>query len=251
MKKIAVISDIHGNLHALEAVLRDIELKKPDEIWCLGDIVGYGAFPSECLELVKSHCSVILAGNHDLASCGALNLEDFNYEAREAIEWTAERLLPEEVEFLKRLSPMAEVEVDGSKFILAHGSPLNPVWEYVLTPYELLKCFYFLEENSQNVCLIGHSHIQFYADYAENPPQIKKPDEKIDIGPDQKYVLNPGSVGQPRDYDSRAAYLLISFESENVYASFYRVEYDIEAAAMAIIEEGLPIFLAQRLRAGY
>jgi predicted phosphodiesterase len=249
--KVAVISDIHGNLHALEAVFADISRYTVDEIWCLGDIVGYGAFPSECVELVRERCSVVLSGNHDLAACKRILIDEFNFEARQAIEWTAERLTHEETSYLKELEPLREVTIGGLSLVLAHGSPLEPIWEYVLSPFELERVFYFLEEKGLKLCLLGHSHVQFFSTSLVVPPELLRSDKELRFDRGELVIINPGSVGQPRDYDPRAAYCLVEIESGRISLQLKRVEYDVEAAATSIIEAGLPVFLAARLRIGY
>lgn len=249
--KIAVVSDIHGNLHALEAVMADISQYQVDEIWCLGDIVGYGAFPSECIEVVKENCSIVLAGNHDLAACGKVSLDEFNLEAREAVEWTQERLSKEEIKFLQMLEPAQKIEAEGIKAVLTHGSPLNPVWEYVLSSYDVERVFYYLEENGLQLCFLGHSHIQFFSSSLMLPPELLRSEDRLDFERNELAVINPGSVGQPRDYDPRAAFCLIEFKGGKTSIQFRRVEYDVEAASGAIVDAGLPVFLAARLRSGY
>jgi len=249
--KIAIVSDIHGNLHALEAVMADISHYQVDEIWCLGDIVGYGAFPSECIGLVKEKCSIVLAGNHDLAACGRIPLEEFNLEAREAVEWTAGRLSEKEVEFLQTLEPSQEIMVDGVKIALAHGSPFEPIWEYVLGSFDIERVFYYLEEKGMQLCFLGHSHVQFFSSSLMLHPELLRSEEKVVFGKNELAVINPGSVGQPRDYDPRSAFCLVEIEDGKTALQLKRVEYDIEAAAGAIVEAGLPVFLAARLRSGY
>lgn len=251
MMKIAVVSDIHANLHALERVFSEISKQEPDQIWCLGDTVGYGAFPSECLEMVRSRCDLILSGNHDLAVAGAISLDDFNIEARRAVEWTAERLTEIEKAFLKSLPAVQTVEIEGVRFVVSHGSPLNPVWEYVLGPRELNRVFYYLQQEAALACLTGHSHVQFYASSSNGSPEIKKPFQNFELQPEHVHVINPGSVGQPRDYDPRAAFCVLEIHENRVFVEFSRTEYDIEEAARSIIDEGLPVFLAARLRSGY
>lgn len=251
MARIAVLSDIHANLHAFEAVLNDIAKRNVDEIWCLGDIVGYGAFPSECIKLASENCSLILSGNHDLAVSGLLEISSFNWEAKVAIEWTSEKVEESDKSFLKSLDSMKILDLQGKRLVVSHGSPLNPVWEYVLTYSDINRVFYFLDENEAFACLHGHSHLQFFASSEAEPPEISKGSGKMSLNLQNLYVINPGSVGQPRDYDWRAAYLIIDFKGEELNIEFLRVEYDVEEAARAIVEEGLPVFLASRLRAGY
>lgn len=247
MKKIGVITDIHSNLHALEKVLSELSLISVDEIWCLGDIVGYGAFPSECIKLIKENCSIILGGNHDLAVAGKVSLNDFNYEAKVAIEWTIERLNDDELDFLASLNPTKKIDFKGFRILLSHGSPVNPIWEYVFTLSDVARVFYSMEESNIDICFLGHSHIQFVSYEAKKEIFMEKL-EKFNVFNFTPVAINPGSVGQPRDYDPRASFLIFS---ENGEVEFKKVEYNIEAACGAIIDAGLPAFLAARLRIGY
>ncbi len=247
MKKIAVISDIHGNLHALNAVISDIYSRDIDEIWCLGDIVGYGAFPEECLEIVRENCAIILGGNHDLAAAGSIDIYDFNPEALQAIEWTAENISVESRDFLANLEPLKEINLKDRKIVLSHGSPSNPVWEYVFGVYEAHRVFYSLQERDATVSILGHSHIQFYIEEKEGVPEISVP-EKTVLPEGKLAIINPGSVGQPRDYNPNAAYAILD---ESLQVEFVRVPYDAGSAAEAIISAGLPVFLASRLLRGY
>jgi predicted phosphodiesterase len=247
MKKIGIISDIHGNLHALEKVLSELNRSSVDEIWCLGDIIGYGAFPSECIEIIKENCSIILGGNHDLAAAGNVVLSDFNYEARVAVEWTVEQLSADELSFLGSLSPVKKIEFEKRSLLLSHGSPVDPVWEYVFSASDVVRALYAMEERCSDICFLGHSHIQFAAYEVGGEVFMERP-EKFNAFKFIPAVINPGSVGQPRDYDPRAGYLILSDDGE---IEFGKVEYDIDAASAAILDAGLPAFLAARLRVGY
>ncbi|MDQ6842208.1 MAG: metallophosphoesterase, partial [Actinomycetota bacterium] len=150
--RLAVVSDIHGNRHAFEAVLDDIESSDCEEMWCLGDLVGYGADPDACVDLAKRHASVCLAGNHDLGVRGTIPLEDFSRGAALAAQWTQETITPETLQFLRELEPQDLDEAVG----LYHASPRDPVWEYVLSTLQAELC---LDVQNQRVCLIGHSHV--------------------------------------------------------------------------------------------
>lgn len=251
MVRVAVISDIHGNLHALRKVLDEISRKGTDQVWCLGDTVGYGAFPSECLEIIRSSCDVVLSGNHDLAVSGIISLDDFNIEARRAVEWTAGILTESEKEYLKSLPPVQTIEIEELRLVLSHGSPLNPVWEYVLGPYELNRVFYYLQQENAFACLTGHSHVQFYASSRSISPEAPGSSAKFRLAAEDLHVINPGSVGQPRDFDPRAAFCILEIQGREIAVEFIRTEYDVEAAAQSIVDEGLPFFLAARLKTGY
>ena len=242
----AVITDIHANLAALEAVLREIDEAGPEEIWCLGDVVGYGAEPDACTELVRERCSVCLVGNHDIAVLGGLDISSFSEAAADAVRWTRENAAESSLEFLRTLEPNGEREKIG----LFHASPRDPVWEYVLS-YE--QAYANLSAQPQPVSLIGHSHVAlFFASPEGGGPGDTRggqvgDGEQLDVS-SGRWLVNPGSVGQPRDGDPRAAWLLL--DTETLEATYRRVEYDIDRAAAAIVEAGLPERLAERLRVG-
>lgn len=254
-KKVGIISDIHGNFEAFTKVIYKLEKLSPDEIWCLGDIVGYGASPNDCISLARETCDVILAGNHDLGVVGKLDFSEFSYDARIAGEWTVNVLTHENLEFLRGLEPVKELHLDGvGRLLLVHGSPAGPEWEYIFNRFDAAKAIYALEEKGVNLCFFGHTHIAARCK-AKGEELIYEgwlPEDKINLSSlkestEEFLLINPGSVGQPRDYDWRASFALID---ENLEVSIYRVEYDVESAAEKIIEEGLPIFLARRLKLG-
>jgi len=243
----AVISDIHSNLPALEAVLAAIDGSDAEieEIWCLGDIVGYGAQPDECAGLVSERCEVILAGNHDLAALGELDISSFSAAAAEAVRWTMESAAETTMEMLRALSPSGARAGVG----LFHASPRDPVWEYVLSVDQAAEC---MQLQSQRICLIGHSHVALYFVREQGGEPLthgaQAPDAtSIDLAA-QTWLVNPGSVGQPRDGDPRAAWL--ELDTDRLSAVFHRVAYEIEKAAAPILESGLPRHLADRLYAG-
>ena len=241
--RVAIISDIHANRHALEAVLGDIAGSSVDEIWCLGDLVGYGAEPDACVELARDRTVICLAGNHDLAVAGETSLADFSGAADAAIRWTRRAMTPENVEYIRTLSPSGRREEVG----LFHGSPREPVWEYVLSAPLADLC---LDAQEQRVCLVGHSHVALSFDRANGEPasgELRPAGSGVAIG-DGEWLLNPGSVGQPRDGDPRAAWMLLDFDGET--ARFNRCEYDIAGAADAIRAADLPASLADRLEHG-
>jgi predicted phosphodiesterase len=241
--KVAVISDIHSNRQALEAVLADIADSDASELWCLGDLVGYGGDPDACIELVRDHAAICLAGNHDLAVTGEIALDEFTRGAGLAARWTQEVIHPENLEYLRRLRPEGADEVVG----LYHASPRDPVWEYVLSALLAELC---LDEQPHRVCLIGHSHVALSfvrreGELATGTP--RRADDELDLSQGE-WLLNPGSVGQPRDGDPRAAWMLLDTDAWT--ASFRRTEYDIAGAAAAIRAARLPESLAERLEYG-
>jgi predicted phosphodiesterase len=245
--RIAVISDIHSNLPALNAVLDDVGRQDPDEVWCLGDIVGYGAQPDECASLVSEMVERCLAGNHDLVVRGDIDIDYFALSAGAAARWTVKVINDATREFLRPLAPLGQSAGIG----LFHASPRDPVWEYVLSVRQASDC---LEAQSQRICLIGHSHV---ACYFSRPNGSATADDTIgELAPigtslelaEGNWLLNPGSVGQPRDGDPRAAYLMLDTDAWT--ARFRRVEYAVDDAARAILEAGLPRQLADRLYDG-
>ena len=240
--RVAVISDIHSNLPALEAVLADAGRSDPDEVWCLGDVVGYGAQPNECTKLVSEVVEVCLAGNHDLVVSGDLDVRYFAMSAGAAARWTVKQADASTREFLSGLAPLGQTEGIG----LYHASPRDPVWEYVLSISQAGEC---LDVQQQRVCLIGHSHVACYFSRAggDTIGEQALDGAALEMA-EGEWLVNPGSVGQPRDGDHRASYLML--DTETWAASFRRVEYPIDDAARAIIDAGLPRSLADRLYQG-
>jgi len=241
--KVAVISDIHGNRQAFEAVLEAVAASDASELWCLGDLVGYGADPDACVALASEHAAVCLAGNHDLAVTGEVSLQEFSRGAGIAVQWTREVIAPEHRDFLAELRPQGQEGPVG----LYHASPRDPVWEYVLSALLAELC---LDEQPHRVCLIGHSHVplsfvRHEGELATGEP--RREGAQLDIAAGE-WLLNPGSVGQPRDGDPRASWLLLDLES--LIASFQRTDYDIAGAAAAIRAARLPDSLAERLEYG-
>jgi diadenosine tetraphosphatase ApaH/serine/threonine PP2A family protein phosphatase len=239
--RVAVISDVHANYQALEAVLKEIDAARVDAVWCLGDTVGYGPRPNECCDVVRGRAAHSLVGNHDLVVLGELTVSEFNDEAAAAAIWTAEVLTAESRAFLASLKPFGEVEgVD-----LFHASARDPVWEYVLTE-EAARAT--LELSSAPLILVGHSHVAL-AITAESGRVGGGPargGSKVKL--DGRSLLNPGSVGQPRDGDPRAAWMLLDLEER--FAEFRRVPYSIERTQAEMRERGLPQPLAARLERG-
>jgi len=241
--RILILSDIHANLPAFEAVL-DNAAGKWDEIWCLGDLVGYGPNPNECVELLRRQDYISLSGNHDWATLGKLDLNDFNDEARSIVLWTQNEITPETCTFLDTL-PAKRVVGD---FTLAHGSPRHPVWEYVIQHDTAVENFAHFDTA---YCLVGHTHTPVLI--AE-----KEPGDILVYNPtyaetiyleDTRVIINPGSVGQPRDSDPRAAYALL--DTDDLTWEFYRVSYPIEDTQDQMRELGFPEPIIARLAYGW
>src|SRR5258706_8618713 len=221
--QVAIVSDIHGNRHAFEAVLADIARTGAREVWCLGDVVGYGADPNDCCALAREHATLCLSGNHDLAVTGELSLDEFSRGAALAARWTQEVIDPDHRDWLASLSPKGL----GGEVGLYHASPRDPVWEYVLSALLAELC---LDAADQRICLVGHSHVALSFVRRDGEPATGEPrrgDDELDLLSGE-WILNPGSVGQPRDGDARAAWLMLDTTSWT--ASWRRTEYDIAGA---------------------
>jgi diadenosine tetraphosphatase ApaH/serine/threonine PP2A family protein phosphatase len=242
---VAVISDIHGNLPALRAVLEHVDGldPQPERVWCLGDVVGYGAHPDGCAELTAARASVCLAGNHDLGVRGDIDIDYFSQSAGDAARWTREVIDEQTRSFLAALEPAGRAEEVG----LYHASPRDPVWEYVLSIDQARDCF---ELQDDRVCLIGHTHVACFFERRDGSVrgEIAPAGTTLELD-GSEWIINPGSVGQPRDGDPRAAYALLDTERWTV--SFERVPYPVDEAAEAIVAAGLPVDLAQRLYVGH
>jgi diadenosine tetraphosphatase ApaH/serine/threonine PP2A family protein phosphatase len=239
--RIAVVSDVHSNLAALEAVLSAIDAAPPDEIWCLGDVVGYGPRPNECCEIVASRADICLGGNHDLAVRGTIDLEEFRGDAAVAAQWTRDLLSEDARAFLNRLEP--QDERDGVS--LYHGSARDPVWEYVLSDEAAAAT---LAVSPLPLVLVGHSHVALEVEWRDDLLTGGLAPDGTQVDVRGRVLLNPGSVGQPRDGEPRAAYLVLDRDAET--ATFHRVEYDIERTQAEMRAAGLPEALAARLTRG-
>jgi diadenosine tetraphosphatase ApaH/serine/threonine PP2A family protein phosphatase len=240
MGRTLIITDIHGNYDALCAVVADAG--DAEAIWCLGDIVGYGAEPRACVDWVRDHCAIVLSGNHDYAVFEPGILQDFNPNAAIAARWTFDQLAETDIHYLRSLPSL--IERDDA--VLAHGSPADPIWTYILSVVDANEAFLAFTGNR---CFVGHTHVAAcYAQLDEAvyrvPLEYAMPFSLID----GRYIVNPGSVGQPRDRDPRAAYCWYDAASGEV--EWRRVAYDIEAAQEKIHAAGLPERLAARLARG-
>ena len=240
-----IISDIHSNLTALNTVLADAD--PFDAVWCLGDVVGYGPDPNECIERLQSLPGLkCVKGNHDAAIIGDININAFNYEARASLVWLQSVLKPENRRWLEALDERITLE----NVTIVHGSPRNPVWEYIMdlgSARENMRVF------ETQVCLVGHTHIpciyQMDKDTIHSTRlHLMNRDEPFSI--EHKCILNPGSVGQPRDHDPRSAYMIYEDESDTPWI-FHRVKYDVEQVQKRILAAGLPPRHASRLSDGW
>jgi len=239
-RRIAVFSDIHGNLHALNAVLEAIDDLGLRTLVCCGDVVGYGAFPNECIEILRFRRIPTLAGNHDHAACGKLDTEFFNVFAKQVAQWTQEHLSEEERAWLASLPFVCHFE----EFTLAHGSAHSPeLFNYITSIFDAELSFECLDKP---VLFYGHTHIPLA--FFDTVPMTYTMDEEIRVNPDGKTLINIGSVGQPRNEDPRASCVL--YDSDELVARMLRVPYDVKAAGRKIIEAGLPEVLAIRLELG-
>jgi diadenosine tetraphosphatase ApaH/serine/threonine PP2A family protein phosphatase len=240
--RVAVVSDIHANLHALEAVLAAIDADPVDELWCLGDLVGYGPKPNECCAIVQARATVCLCGNHDLAVRGTIDLVEFSGDAGTAAAWTRDVLTDEARAFLNGLEPAGQ----AADVALFHGSARDPVWEYVLSDEAAVTTFMLTEEP---LVLVGHSHAALQIALRETVLEggLAANGTELDLS-DARRLLNPGSVGQPRDGDPNAAYLLLDLDAR--HATFRRVAYDVESTQSEMQAAGLPEALIERLAAG-
>jgi diadenosine tetraphosphatase ApaH/serine/threonine PP2A family protein phosphatase len=237
-----IFSDIHSNLEALEAVRKVIGEIAPDKVLCLGDVVGYGASPRECIDLNREMCSVTVAGNHDCGVTGQTDITYFNRYAREAIIWTAKALDEAGMRFLRDL-PLTHTEAD--RFRLVHSTPQDPArWNYIFTHQQAMEEF---KAFTEAICFIGHSHQPCIFEMMDEETIIMNTDH-VDVRSDRRYIVNVGSVGQPRDGDPRACLCLYDDERSDV--TIIRVPYDIEGDQNRIRTTGLPPVLANRLSWG-
>jgi len=262
--RIAIIADVHANLVALEAVLRHAEAQgATDELWCLGDIVGYGPQPRECASRLREAGATTVAGNHDRAATGMMDTEEFNPDAAMAALWTQAQLPKDDAAFLDALPEVTYVSpgqrpqpasggagASGAEFTLVHGTLRSPIWEYLHSHEAALA---HLERQETPFSLVGHTHVPMLVVQGQEYPQgcemsYLEDGARFRITRERKLVINPGGVGQPRDGDPRAAYAVYDTDSETV--TLHRLEYDIAATQKLMEEEGLPRWLVQRLAVG-
>ncbi|MBI2952901.1 MAG: metallophosphoesterase family protein [Chloroflexi bacterium] len=254
--RIAVVSDIHANLAAFEAVIAD--LQGVDEVWCLGDVVGYGPDPNACVSLLRAQNHLCIAGNHDWAAIGRIKTDDFNPDAAAAIDWTASHLATDSLRYLESLP----LEIEKHGITLAHGSPREPIWEYLLSPTIAQAN---LSHFGTAYCFVGHTHIPVI--YSCHAPTVPDPslvgipvsngaciaveptyDAPLQLAQD-RLIVNPGSVGQPRDGIPEARYIVLDLDQRTI--SYRRISYDIEATQRKMQAANLPTRLWMRLSYGW
>jgi len=235
-----LISDVHGNLEALTATLEAAKRFEPYQLMCLGDLVGYGADPQPCIDVVGDKASLMLAGNHDLAVAGVIPADDFNAIARRSVEWTREQLSPEDRELLGNL-PLQYVDGD---YCYTHASPIDPMrFAYIRTLEEVGEVFTHI---GQRFCFVGHTHLPVIVAMRRKTGRmevIREPNARIKDG--DRYFVNVGSIGQPRDSNPDACCVLL--DEEQALLEFVRVPYDISKSQGKILSNGLPSYLAERL----
>ncbi|HEY3247994.1 MAG TPA: metallophosphoesterase family protein [bacterium] len=239
--KYAILSDIHGNLEALTAVLADVDARHPDAVFCLGDFVGYGPDPNACVARLRPILAGAVAGNHDLAALGDLDISVFNPLAQAAILWTREQMTPETRAFLRSLPE--RIERDG--FVAVHGSMRDPIEEYIFEASTAEESF---RAGAFHVCAVGHTHVPAVFTHQSDGVRagVLAPEHLLHLDPATRYILNVGSVGQPRDGDPRAAYVWL----EDDTARLLRIDYPLARTQEKMIAAGLPPALAERLAYG-
>lgn len=239
--KTLILSDIHANLTAFEAVLSDAG--SFDRVWCLGDVVGYGPDPNECVALLRQQPGLrCIMGNHDAALMGYIDIHTFNEQAARAVAIQSEMLNTESRDFLELL----DIVIEEGDITFAHGSPRDPIWEYIVNSHIARDIF---SAYQSRICLIGHTHIPSI--FIENPharPGILTPQHADRWRSEKRFILNPGSVGQPRDHNPKAAYVIWDDEEDTFL--FKRVAYDVEAVQERILALGIPSRHATRLSQG-
>jgi len=239
--RIVLLSDIHSNESAMRAVLD--ALPAHDQVWCLGDTIGYGPNPNECLAEMRERAQHVLTGNHDLASLGAISLATFNPLARKANEWNNQQLADD----LRAYLVERPARIDLPEATLAHASPRDPVWEYVLDKVAAKEN---LAHFTAPICFIGHSHVPLVFAHSADRTEFHHAEDGdvLELKPDSRYIVNPGSVGQPRDSDPRASFAVWDTDAHTV--TFHRVQYDVAETQRRMREAKLPSALAERLAVG-
>jgi predicted phosphodiesterase len=241
LKPYAVISDVHSNLEALKAVMKDINKRGIDKILFLGDAVGYGPEPNECIQLLKKKCKTHILGNHDSATLDPALTEYFNEYAQKAVLWTADNISAQGIAYLKSMKMISQLKREN--ICLVHSTPRDPgAWNYLYNLGDIERNFHHFDEK---ICFVGHSHMPFIAERFPSG-EIELYKESRSIGGSGRYIANVGSVGQPRDGDPRSSYVVVS---KNTIA-LVRVSYNIEKTQGKMLKAGLPTPLVERLSRG-
>ena len=242
----AIISDIHSNLEAFEETLKRTDEIRVNEILCLGDIVGYNANPNECVKIIKERQIKTIMGNHDRTSCGIEEPTSFNEYAKEAVFWTRKEITAETQDYLKNLKDSIVID---NEFLVVHGSPRDPD-EYILSRSSAAQNLQYLKKNFKNItiCFFGHTHVKAFYSLTGESGIVSNSSEGIVLSGDGTFLINPGSVGQPRDRDPRGFFII--FDTEKRLVRYEPVAYDIEKTSLKVINAGLPKFLAERLFEG-
>lgn len=240
--RIAFLSDIHGNLEALSSVLNDVNTQSIEKLHCLGDVIGYGCDPGSCLDLISKCCEGQLMGNHEYAALGLLSTEYYNPDAKHATQWTIDRLTDYDLSLISDFK--MELVVDNYR--LVHSSPFQPdQWHYIVKPEHAAGAFESFEEK---FCFIGHSHQpMIFTEIKDGEPRMRVGHDFLP-DPDSRYIINVGSIGQPRDNDPRASYVI--FDTNEYEITYRRVEYDIDLTQKKMQEQKLPKMLYERLSVG-
>lgn len=243
--RLGIFSDVHANIEALTAVMEAFRGESIDEYYCLGDVVGYGASPNECADIIREKAKVTILGNHDAAVAGRMDYSYYYEAARHALDLHNRQLTPANMEWLKSLPYRHDLSAHG--VTLCHGSPVRlEEFEYIFAPEQARECLQILDDLG-DITLIGHSHLCKV--FALRPGEVEElPARKFQLREGYKYIVSVGSVGQPRDYDNRASFT--TFDTESREFDFKRVEYDIESAAMKIFEGELERNFGHRLFIG-
>jgi predicted phosphodiesterase len=241
--RLAILSDIHANLIGFQAVLNAVEHLSVQRIFCLGDIVGYNPWPNECVQIIRERSIACVMGNHDRVAAGLLEPDNFNATARDAIFWTREVLTEAHLSFLAKLPDRRAV---NNSAILVHGSPRDPD-EYILTETIARENMTFMRERlGTDIGFFGHTHVP--AIYGETDGYTPISERRLFLKRGSLRLINPGSIGQPRDRDPRASFVV--YDDEDMTVEFHRVAYDVHAVHDAIVREGLPPYLGERLFLG-
>jgi predicted phosphodiesterase len=245
--RLGIFSDVHANIEALSAVIDALNRESPDVLYCLGDVVGYGASPNECADIVRSVAKVTILGNHDAAVAGRMDYSYYYEAARRALDLHASLLSDENMAWLRALPYSHPVEDTGVN--LCHGSPVRiEDFDYIFAPEQARECLPIYEELG-HLTLIGHSHLcKVFELTPTEVVELQGPPKSFELREDRKYIISVGSVGQPRDYDNRASFVM--YDSDTREFSFHRVEYDIESAAQKIFDARLERNFGHRLFIG-